>query len=111
MVFFTYSLRCADGSTYTGHTEDLERRLAGHLRGLVPGYTRSRRPVSLAWCEEFPTREEALSAERQIKGWTRAKKEALIAGDFGQLLDLSRSPSRRAWIATRYRQEEPDARD
>ena len=89
MGFFAYILRCADGSTYTGHTDDLGRRVAAHRRGLIPGYTLNRRPVSLAWSEEFPTREEALSAERQVKGWTRAKKEALIAGDIPLLRTLA----------------------
>lgn len=101
MPFFAYILRCADGSMYTGHTEDLERRLAAHHRGVVSSYTRLRRPLTLAWCEALPTREEALAAERRIKGWTRAKKQALIAGDFDRLFDLSISPSRREYLAAR----------
>ena len=111
MPFFTYILWCGDGSTYTGHTEDLERRVAGHRGGLIPGYTRSRRPVKLAWCEEFPTREEALAAERMITGWRRAKKDALIAGDFALLLELSISPSRRAYLAARETGPDPQLYD
>jgi predicted GIY-YIG superfamily endonuclease len=101
MAFYAYILRCADGSTYTGHTDDLERRIGEHHAGRVPGYTHRRRPVRLAWSQEFATREEALSAERRIKGWTRAKKEALIAGDFVRLAGLSISPSRRAYREAR----------
>lgn len=103
MPFFAYLLLCADGSTYAGHTDDLERRMAAHRRGLIPGYTRSRRPVRLAWSQEFATREEALAAERAIKGWTQSKKDALIAGDFDRLRALSISPSRRAYLAMRGR--------
>lgn len=95
MPFYAYLLRCADGSTYAGHTDDLERRVTAHQRGLIPGYTRSRRPLTLPWCEEFPTREEALAAERQIKGWSRAKKEALIAGDVPLLRLLAIPPAER----------------
>ena len=90
MAFYVYLLRCADGSYYTGHTEDLEIRLAAHQRGEFPGYTKSRRPVELAFSEEFPSRDDALQRERQIKGWTRAKKEALIAGDWERLRQLSK---------------------
>jgi len=92
MAFWTYILRCADGSYYTGHTDDLERRLAQHHAGEVPGcYTLKRRPLELVRAEEFPTREEALTAEQQIKGWSRAKKEALIAGDWRKLQALAQS--------------------
>ena len=81
MTFWTYLLRCADGSYYAGHTDDLERRIGQHGAGEIAGYTQTRRPVSLFWSQDFPTRTEALAAERQIKGWSRAKKEALAAGD------------------------------
>ena len=89
MAFFTRILRCAGRVDVHGHTDNLERRVAAHRRGLIPGYTQTRRPVALAWCEEFSTREEALAAERQIKSWTRAKKEALIAGDIPLLRRLA----------------------
>lgn len=81
MTFYAYMLKCSDGHFYLGHTDDLEARIAGHQSGLIGGYTRSRRPVELVWHQEFATRCEALSAERQLKGWSRAKKKALIAGD------------------------------
>ena len=91
MSFYAYMLRCRDGSYYTGHTEDMEVRLAQHHRGTFPGYTHKRRPVELVWCEAFETRYEALAAERQIKGWSRAKKEALIAGDWARISELARN--------------------
>jgi LAO/AO transport system kinase len=80
--FFVYMLRCADGSYYLGHTDDLELRIGQHHAGELPGYTRERRPVKLVWSQETATREEAMAAELRIKGWSRAKKEALIAGDW-----------------------------
>ncbi|MDO6415481.1 TrmH family RNA methyltransferase [Sphingomonas sp. BIUV-7] len=90
MTFQAYLLRCADGRYYVGHTDDLDRRVAEHNSGLIPGYTQIRRPVALVWTENFPDREQAFAVERQIKGWSRAKKEALIAGDFGALRDLAK---------------------
>jgi predicted GIY-YIG superfamily endonuclease len=78
MAFFAYMLLCADGSYYTGHTDNLDHRIADHQHGRFSGYTKNRRPVRLVWSQDFVTREEALAAEHQIKGWTRAKKEALI---------------------------------
>ena len=95
MAFFAYILLCADGSYYTGHTEDLECRVADHQAGRFGGYTLKRRPVRLEWSQEFVTRYEALSAERQIKGWSRAKKRALIAGDWDRLSNLARNRQKR----------------
>ena len=88
--FYAYMLECSDGSYYAGHTDDLERRLGQHQEGEVKGYTESRRPVKLVWSEPFPTRDEAKQAEAMIKGWTRAKKRALIAGDFDLISILAR---------------------
>ena len=95
MAFFAYILLCVDGSYYTGHTEDLECRVADHHAGRFGGYTLKRRPVRLEWSQEFVTRYEALSAERQIKGWSRAKKRALIAGDWDRLSNLARNRQKR----------------
>ena len=95
MAFFAYILLCADGSYYTEHTEDLECRVADHHAGRFGGYTLKRRPVRLEWSQEFVTRYEALSAERQIKGWSRAKKRALIAGDWDRLSNLARNRQKR----------------
>ena len=103
MAFYVYILRCADGSLYTGHTDDLEARLAAHERGVTPGYTQSRRPVRLAWSADVPTREEALDAEMRIKRWSRAKKEALIAEDWQRLKALAVPPSERAARVARLR--------
>ena len=91
MSFYLYILRCSDGSYYVGHTDDLETRVAAHNRGEIEGYTRGRRPVRLVFSDEFPSREDALSRERQIKGWSRAKKEALIKGRWPRLQRLSRA--------------------
>ena len=82
-------LRCSDGSYYAGHTNDLEHRLAAHERGATEGYTLSRRPVELVFSDQFSTRLEAFHRERQIKGWSRARKEALIKGDWDGLVELS----------------------
>ena len=89
MGFFVYMLRCADGSYYTGHTDELITRLAAHERGEIEGFTKGRRPVTLVFHEEFSTRVEALTAERQVKGWARDKKEALILGDWELLMRLA----------------------
>ena len=89
--FFVYMLRCADGSYYTGHTDELERRIGQHQAGEVPGYTHEKRPVELVWSQETAGRDEALAAELQIKGWSRSKKEALIAGDWARVSELAKS--------------------
>jgi predicted GIY-YIG superfamily endonuclease/proteasome lid subunit RPN8/RPN11 len=90
MVFWAYLLNCRGGSFYAGHTDDLERRIAQHKSGLVAGYTRDRLPVELVWSQEFPTRVEAIAAERQIKGWSKAKKLALIRGDWAAVSHYAR---------------------
>jgi putative endonuclease len=95
MQFWVYLLRCADGSYYAGHTDNLEGRLWQHEQGLGCDWTRRRLPVALVWCGEAGTREEALAFERRIKGWTRAKKEALIAGDWNKNGRLARPPHER----------------
>lgn len=88
-MFWTYILRCSDDSYYTGHTDNLEARIGLHQSGECDGYTSSRLPVELLWSQEFTTREEALSAEMQIKGWSRKKKEALMRGDWGEVSRLA----------------------
>ena len=90
MSFWAYMLRCADGSYYVGHTDDLEVRVGAHHSGLIKGYTQKRRPIQMVWSQEFAERDEAFRAERQIKGWSRAKKEALIRGDWEGVQFLSR---------------------
>ncbi|WP_243444872.1 TrmJ/YjtD family RNA methyltransferase [Sphingosinicella humi] len=88
--FYAYLLRCSDGSYYAGHTDNLDERMAQHQTGAIPGYTEKRRPVTLVWSERFPDRDEAFAAERQIKGWSRAKKEALIRGDWDAVRHLAK---------------------
>ena len=91
MVFYVYILKCADGSYYTGHSDNLEKRLQDHDSGEIQGYTFTRRPVELVFAHPFSSRRDALERERQIKGWSRAKKKALISDDWEQLQALSRS--------------------
>ncbi|WP_422466537.1 GIY-YIG nuclease family protein [Endozoicomonas sp. ALC013] len=94
MSFFVYILQCADGSYYTGHTDNLEQRLAQHqLRYFPDCYTANRLPVELKYQQAFPCREEALAAEQKIKGWSRKKKEAMMRGDWSQVSHLARSYS------------------
>ena len=88
--FWVYILLCADRSYYTGHTDNLEVRLAKHRAGEIPGYTQTRRPVELVFTEEFSSRTDAFFRERQIKGWSRRKKEALIRGDWVEISRLGR---------------------
>jgi len=85
MSFWAYVLRCGDGSYYTEHSDDLERRISQHHHGEISGYTQRRRPVELMWSQEFVDRHSALAAERQIKRWSRAKKEALIREDWDEI--------------------------
>ena len=75
---YTYIVECSDGSFYTGWTNDLERRMKAHNEGRGAKYTKSRRPVKLAYFETFQTKEEAMSRECQIKKMTRKEKEALV---------------------------------
>ncbi|HSI21893.1 MAG TPA: GIY-YIG nuclease family protein [Methylophilaceae bacterium] len=93
MTFWVYILRCADGSYYTGHTDNLDQRISQHASGACGGYTAQRLPVSLVFSQECVTREEALGAEQQIKGWSRAKKEAMMRGDWQEVSRLARGPT------------------
>jgi sugar (pentulose or hexulose) kinase/predicted GIY-YIG superfamily endonuclease len=88
--FWVYILRCVDESYYTGHTDNLEKRVDEHQTGICDSYTSSRRPVELAWSQECATRAEALAAEIQIKGWSRKKKEAMMRGDWQAVNKLGR---------------------
>lgn len=95
-AFWVYLLCCADGTYYAGHTDDLERRLGEHTSGAYGGYTSTRLPVELVFSQSCPTRIEALTFERQIKGWSRAKKEALIRGDWAEISRLAKSRPKKA---------------
>jgi predicted GIY-YIG superfamily endonuclease len=92
-IAWVYILRCADGSYYTGHTTHLERRVAEHQAGEGSDWTKSRLPVELVFAQEMPDESQALIVEQQIKGWSRAKKEALIAKQWNLLRYLSKKPS------------------
>jgi LAO/AO transport system kinase len=100
--FFVYLLRCGDGSYYAGHTDDLTARLLQH-QSSDTGCTATRKPVEMVWHGEFESREGALAFELQIKGWSRAKKAALIAGDWDLVQALSRSG-----VAQGLRQAQPE---
>ena len=88
---WVYILRCADGSLYVGHTNDLTQRERNHRDGRGGTYTAARRPVTVAYSEEHSTLAAARAREQQIKRWSGKKKEALLAGDRRLLKDLSRS--------------------
>ena len=100
--FFTYMLRCADGSYYVGHTDDVERRMTQHETGAGSAYSATRLPIKLVWFQEFPTREEAKATEAQIKHWSRRKKEALIGGN----IDDPKQAARKNWASYRRRKAE-----
>lgn len=94
MPFYVYILRCSDGSYYTGHTDDLDARMFQHSIGEGCKYTSRRRPLELIWATDCQTRNEAFELEKRLQGWSRAKKEAVMRGDFAALPGLSRSRSK-----------------
>ena len=91
MPFWVYILKCNDGSYYTGHTDNLEGRVAVHQEGRLGGYTKSRRPVTLIFSEQLGTRVEAVEMEQRIKGWSRKKKEATMRGDWKEVSRLAKN--------------------
>lgn len=86
---WVYILKCSDGSYYTGVTNNLERRFAEHQSGQHEGYTYSRLPVELEFSQEISNPLEAIAVEKRIKKWSRAKKEALIKGDYKLIHELA----------------------
>jgi putative endonuclease len=87
---YLYVVKCRDGSFYVGTTRSsLEVRIAQHNAGTYPAYTESRRPVELVYSEWFDRVSDAIEAERKLKGWSRAKKQAFIRGDFSSLQQLA----------------------
>ncbi len=90
MKGYVYILRCSDGSYYTGSTNDLERRLWQHQNEEGANYTKRRLPVKLVYYEEYERIDEAFYREKQIQGWSRKKKEALIEGRFEDLPALAK---------------------
>jgi putative endonuclease len=92
---YLYILLCADGKYYVGTTrKSLEERLGEHNAGLHRGFTAMRRPVTMVFAQHFENITDAIAAERQVKGWSRAKKEAMINGEWNRLSELAqrRSP-------------------
>jgi predicted GIY-YIG superfamily endonuclease len=106
MPFYVYILECADGTYYTGHTDDLDARMAQHGDGRGCRYTAKRRPLKLLWATDCQSREQAFELEKQVQGWSRAKKRALMRGDFNALPALSRSKSGRGALTLRQAQGE-----
>jgi putative endonuclease len=96
--YFVCIVECNDGSYYTGITSDLEKRINEHNSGIFNGYTSSRIPVKLVYSNRFTNINEAINAEKQIKGWSRAKKEALIIGDFDLLRKLSKGKNKNGYL-------------
>jgi Predicted endonuclease containing a URI domain len=97
MSGWAYMLRCADQSYYVGSTSlaDIDDRVCEHNDGKYGGYTATRRPVVLVWCDWFQDIRQAQDTERRIKGWSRAKKEALIQSDWKSLRNLAKRPAAR----------------
>ncbi len=90
-MFYMYILLCSDGSYYTGHTDQLEKRIEEHQAGVYEGYTKSRRPVKIVFQQSFSTREEAFSAERKVKKWSKRKKEAMIQANWAEVSRLAKT--------------------
>ncbi len=86
---YMYILECRDGSYYTGSTIDLRKRLIEHQNGIGAKYTRSKLPVKLAYCEEYPQIENAFRREKQVQKWSHEKKKALIVGKEEELRNLA----------------------
>ena len=110
MAFYVYMLECSDNSIYTGHSDNLEARMAAHHDGRFRGYTYKRRPLRLIFHDTFPTREEAFAVEREIKGWSREKKWALARADWDALKELSVRRTPRRWLAERGGSAHPSSK-
>jgi len=92
--FVLYILECADATLYVGHSDNLDERMRQHDSGIADAYTAKRKPLKLIHAQEFETRYEALAMERKLKGWSRAKKLAYIAGDWNEVSALSKGRHR-----------------
>jgi putative endonuclease len=91
-TYHVYILLCSDKSYYTGITNDMERRFFEHSEGLIKTcYTYKRRPLKLVFCETFHDVNQAIAFEKQVKGWRRAKKEAIISGNWDLLPELAKT--------------------
>jgi putative endonuclease len=102
--YFVYILHCSDKSYYTGITNDLERRIYEHETGInLQCYTFKRRPHKLVFQERFPEVNQAIAFEKQVKGWSRAKKEAIINGRWDELPALSKKKKSITQLTSRIR--------
>jgi putative endonuclease len=97
-----YILECSDESYYVGSTNDLQRRIWEHNEGLGAKYTARRRPVKLVYAAEFASIAEAYEREKQVQGWGRAKRQALIDGDYAALPELARKDFERHRTGRRF---------
>ena len=82
-------LECSDESYYIGHTDDIDKRVSEHEQGKGCAYTKTRLPIKVVYVQDFMTRDEAINAEQQLKGWSRRKKEAFIRNDWKTIKELS----------------------
>lgn len=94
MAFTLYVLKCSDGTLYVGHTDNFDERTRQHDCGTADSYTSRRKPLQLLHAEEFESRYEALAMERKLKGWSKAKKLAYVAGDWDEVGRLARGKDR-----------------
>jgi putative endonuclease len=113
MGIYVYMLRCADGSFYVGSAtgDDLSARINQHNAGHYPGYTFTRRPVVLVWSEHFNRITDGIAVERQIKGWSRAKKEALIRSDWASISRLAQRRGGSAIKTAKPKTEPPSSQE
>jgi putative endonuclease len=91
-TYYVYILECSDETLYVGISSNLERRLIEHKSGLdKEAYTYSKRPIVLKWFQEFSNPKQAIAFEKQIKGWSKRKKLALIDEDWDKLVEYSKN--------------------
>ena len=112
--YYVYILKCADKSYYTGITNNIERRLIEHKSGTQKdSYTYTRRPIKLVFCTDFLDPNQAIAFEKQVKGWTRAKKEAIINDEWDKLKILATCKNRTSHkgFSRRYRDAQPDKKE
>ena len=95
---YMYILKCSDGSYYTGSTVDLERRLSQHQNGEGANYTKKRLPAELVYFEEYSSIADAFYREKQVQGWSKKKKEALINGEYEDLKHLAKKVWKKKWV-------------
>jgi putative endonuclease len=100
-TYWVYMLLCSDGSLYVGVTSDIDQRIGQHNFGFDRWcYTFTRRPLTLVHCSDFHDVNEAIAWEKQLKGWSRAKKLALIEGDWPRISELARNYSDRVDVGS-----------